>query len=82
MGYELPDTVSTMSQPVAATRIHFALNGDGWVVIAEFTEVESGRRGDRPQLEKALAAARKCPLVVAKVGPSIAGRSAKLSKSR
>lgn len=45
------------------------LNGDGWEVIAEFTEVESGRRGDRPQLGQALGAARlhRCPLVVAKV---------------
>jgi DNA invertase Pin-like site-specific DNA recombinase len=45
------------------------LNGDGWEAIAEFTEVESGKREDRPQLEKALAAARlhRCPLVVAKV---------------
>jgi DNA invertase Pin-like site-specific DNA recombinase len=45
------------------------LNGDGSQVIAEFTEVESGKRNDRPQLEKALAAARlhRCPLVVAKV---------------
>jgi len=44
-------------------------NGDGWEAIAEFTEVESGKRGDRPQLEKALAASRlhRCPLVVAKV---------------
>jgi DNA invertase Pin-like site-specific DNA recombinase len=42
---------------------------DGRQVIAEFTEVESGKRGDRPQLEKALGAARlhRCPLVVAKV---------------
>jgi DNA invertase Pin-like site-specific DNA recombinase len=45
------------------------LNGDGWEIIAEFTEVESRRREDRPELEKALAAARlhRCPLVVAKV---------------
>jgi DNA invertase Pin-like site-specific DNA recombinase len=45
------------------------LNGDDSQVIAEFTEVESGKRSDRPQLEKALAAARlhRCPLVVAKV---------------
>src|ERR1700758_1934262 len=45
------------------------LKGDGSQVIAEFTEVESGKRSDRPQLEKALAAARlhRCPLVVAKV---------------
>jgi DNA invertase Pin-like site-specific DNA recombinase len=45
------------------------LNGDGWEIIAEFTEVESRRREDRPELEKALAAERlhRCPLVVAKV---------------
>jgi Resolvase, N terminal domain len=45
------------------------LNGDGREIIAEFTEVESGKRRDRPELEKALAAARlhRCPLVVAKV---------------
>src|SRR4030081_3326184 len=45
------------------------LNGGNWRIIAEFTEVESGRRSDRPQLDKALAAARvrQVPLVVAKV---------------
>ena len=46
------------------------LNGGGdWEIIAEFTEVESGRRSDRPELQKALAKARvhKCPIVVAKV---------------
>ena len=45
------------------------LNGDGRQVIIEFTEIESGRRGDRPQLDNALAAARlhRAPLVVAKV---------------
>jgi DNA invertase Pin-like site-specific DNA recombinase len=45
------------------------LNGDGWEIIAEFTEIESGRRTDRPELERALAAARlhRAPLVVAKV---------------
>ena len=42
---------------------------EGWQVVGEFTEVESGKRVDRPQLEQALGAARlhRCPLVVAKV---------------
>src|SRR5690242_12201418 len=45
------------------------LNGGDWKIIGEFTEVESGKRADRPELEKALAAARvrQVPLVVAKV---------------
>jgi DNA invertase Pin-like site-specific DNA recombinase len=45
------------------------LNGGNWRILAEFTEIESGKRSDRPALEKALAAARvhHVPLVVAKV---------------
>ncbi len=45
------------------------LDGGRWRIAAEFTEIESGRRSDRPQLEAALKAARarRCPLVVAKV---------------
>src|SRR6266576_4111649 len=45
------------------------LNGGNWRIVAEFTEVESGKRSDRPELDKALAAARvrQVPLVVAKV---------------
>ena len=45
------------------------LNGGTWKVVDEFTEVESGRRSDRPALDKALAKARlhRIPLVVAKV---------------
>ncbi|WP_038974161.1 recombinase family protein [Bradyrhizobium genomosp. III] len=43
--------------------------GAGTNVLAEFIEVESGRRSDRPALERALAAARvhRAALVVAKV---------------
>ncbi len=45
------------------------LNGGDWTIIAEFKEIESGRRADRPELDRALAAARlhRAPLVVAKV---------------
>src|SRR6516165_4531857 len=45
------------------------LNGGNWRIIAEFTEIESGKRADRPELDKALAdaRARRVPLVVAKV---------------
>ncbi len=45
------------------------LNGGDWKIVAEFTEVESGKRSDRPELDKALAAARlhRAPLVVSKV---------------
>ena len=45
------------------------LSGGDWTVIDEFTEVESGRRPDRPELERALALARvhRCPVIVAKL---------------
>jgi DNA invertase Pin-like site-specific DNA recombinase len=45
------------------------LNGGRWRIISEFIEVESGRNSDRPELAKALAAARlhRAPLVVANV---------------
>jgi DNA invertase Pin-like site-specific DNA recombinase len=45
------------------------LNGGNWKIIAEFTEVESGKRSDRPQLDAALKAARlhKAAIVVSKV---------------
>jgi DNA invertase Pin-like site-specific DNA recombinase len=45
------------------------LNGGNWRIIAEFTEIESGRLSARPQLDAALAAARarRVPVVVAKV---------------
>src|ERR1700732_646834 len=35
------------------------LDGGRWTLIDEFTEIESGKRNDRPELEKALAACKK-----------------------
>lgn len=45
------------------------LNGGAWELVAEFTEIESGKRDDRPQLAAALAACRKhkATLVIAKL---------------
>jgi DNA invertase Pin-like site-specific DNA recombinase len=45
------------------------LDGGSWQLVAEYTEVESGRRKARPELEKALAACKKhkAKLVVAKL---------------
>ena len=45
------------------------LNGGRWTLVGEFTEVESGKRSDRPQLAAALAACKKqkAKLVIAKL---------------
>jgi DNA invertase Pin-like site-specific DNA recombinase len=45
------------------------LNGGAWQLLAEFTEVESGKSADRPELLKALEACRrqKARLVIAKL---------------
>jgi DNA invertase Pin-like site-specific DNA recombinase len=46
------------------------LNGRDWRIIGEFTEIEKGQSGNRPALERALAAARlhSALLLVGKVG--------------
>jgi DNA invertase Pin-like site-specific DNA recombinase len=45
------------------------LNGGRWRLVAEFTEVESGKRNNRPRLAEALAVCRrrKATLVIAKL---------------
>lgn len=45
------------------------LNGGAWQLVGEYTEIESGRRTDRPQLAAALASCRlhKATLVIAKL---------------
>jgi DNA invertase Pin-like site-specific DNA recombinase len=45
------------------------LNGGQWELVAEFVEVESGRRANRPQLAAALATCRvhRATLVIAKI---------------
>src|SRR6476619_7200292 len=45
------------------------LDGGRWWLVAEFTEIENGKRNDRPELEKALAACKKqkAKLVIAKL---------------
>lgn len=49
--------------------VHEYLDGGRWELVAEFTEVESGKRSDRPELERALAACKKykAKLVIAKL---------------
>lgn len=45
------------------------LDGNGWEIVAEHVEIESGARADRPELTKALAACRVhgATLVIAKM---------------
>jgi DNA invertase Pin-like site-specific DNA recombinase len=45
------------------------LDGGKWELVGEFTEIESGKRADRPELEKAIAACKKhrAKLIIAKL---------------
>lgn len=51
------------------TAVRDFLNGGNWRLVAEFTEIESGRHDERPELERALQACRRhrATLVVAKL---------------
>jgi DNA invertase Pin-like site-specific DNA recombinase len=61
--------VSGLGLVAQRTAVTNYLNGGKWTIIAEFTEIESGRRSDRPQLDAALAVARlhRAAIVVSKV---------------
>jgi DNA invertase Pin-like site-specific DNA recombinase len=58
------------------------LNGGTWSLVGEFTEVESGKRNQRPELVKALAACKrnKAKLVIAKLD-RLSRRCAIISRS-
>ena len=51
------------------TAVRDYLNGGAWKIVGEFTEVESGKRKDRPKLAEALAACRVygAKLIIAKL---------------
>lgn len=51
------------------TAVSGFLRGKGWRLAGEFTEIESGKRRDRPRLEQAIAEAKriKGTLVIAKL---------------
>ena len=61
--------ISGLGLEAQQTAVRSYLNNRGGKIIAEFTEIESGRKNDRPALEEALALARlhRSSLVVAKV---------------
>src|SRR5262249_32593924 len=50
-----------------AVREH--LNGGNWTLVGEFTEIESGKRADRPKLAEAIKACRLrgAKLIIAKL---------------
>jgi DNA invertase Pin-like site-specific DNA recombinase len=51
------------------TAVRDHLNGGNWKIVAEFTEVESGKRSDRPKLAEALKTCRAlgATLIIAKL---------------
>jgi DNA invertase Pin-like site-specific DNA recombinase len=57
-----------MRRPQRQAVLQF-LDGGSWSLIGEFTEIESGKRNERPELEKALGTCKrqKAKLVIAKL---------------
>jgi DNA invertase Pin-like site-specific DNA recombinase len=66
-----PDHQGIDGNGIAAQRkaVEDYLNGGRWKLVAEFTEVESGKKSDRPQLAAALDACKRyrAKLVIAKL---------------
>jgi hypothetical protein len=59
---------------VQKQKVQAFLDGSRWQLAASFTEVESGRRGDRPELAKALAYCKRhkgTKLIVADWGRAV-----------
>ena len=61
--------VSGLGLEAQRKAVYEYLNGGNWHPLAEFTEIESGRRKDRPELKAALDLCRKrrATLVIAKL---------------
>ena len=55
------DTIFDFGLPLEAQRaaVHDFIKGGAANLVAEFTETESGKRNDRPQLAEALAVCKK-----------------------
>ena len=60
---------SGLGMEAQETAVKTYLNGGNWKLVGEFTEVESGKRKNRPQLNAALALCKKqkATLVIAKL---------------
>jgi DNA invertase Pin-like site-specific DNA recombinase len=65
-----PARPGQVAQPVSATDHGLRERRRASELVAEYTEIESGKRADRPELEKALEACRRqrATLVIAKLG--------------
>jgi DNA invertase Pin-like site-specific DNA recombinase len=60
---------SSLGLEAQKAAVLYYLNGGGWKLLAEFTEIESGKHDDRPELAKALVQCKKkkATLVIAKL---------------
>src|SRR6185369_16291105 len=61
--------ISGLGMDAQKTAVQNFLNGGTWELIGEFAEVESGKRKQRPELDKAIALCRRtgARLVIAKL---------------